>query len=131
MRNSLQVHLNTFYLARLPVPMAARSKARTVFNRSNTGNVGSSSARGMNVCPHFSMLCCPVKVVTLRRADPQSKESYPMSKNRFVSFRSQILNRKRPEGIMRIYFTLINLSSFIGIPNSMCMLYSISLVSEL
>jgi hypothetical protein len=25
--------------------------------------------------------------------------------NRFVSFRSQILNRKRPEGLIRIYFT--------------------------
>jgi hypothetical protein len=28
-----------------------------------------------------------------------------MSKNRFISFRSQILNRKRPEGLIRIYFT--------------------------
>jgi hypothetical protein len=28
-----------------------------------------------------------------------------MSKNRFIRFRSQILNRKRPEGLIWIYFT--------------------------
>jgi hypothetical protein len=42
----------------------------------------------------------------MRRADPPSKESYQMSKNTFIRFRSQILNRKRPEGLIRIYFTL-------------------------
>jgi len=41
----------------------------------------------------------------LRRADPPSKESYQMSKNRFVSFRSKILNRNRPEDLIRIYTT--------------------------
>jgi hypothetical protein len=30
-----------------------------------------------------------------------------MSKNKFISFRSQILNRKRPEGLIRIYVTLL------------------------
>jgi hypothetical protein len=40
--------------------MAARSKARTDFYRSNTGIVGSNPARGMDVCSHFSVLCCPV-----------------------------------------------------------------------
>jgi hypothetical protein len=43
-----------------PVPMAAQSKARTVFNRSNTGIMGSDPARDMNVCPRFSVLYCPV-----------------------------------------------------------------------
>jgi hypothetical protein len=38
--------------------MAARSKARTVFDRSNTGIVGLNSARGMGACPRF--LCCAV-----------------------------------------------------------------------
>jgi hypothetical protein len=43
-----------------PVPMAARSNARTVFDRSNTGVLGSNSARGMDMCPCFFVLCCPV-----------------------------------------------------------------------
>jgi hypothetical protein len=43
-----------------PVPVAARCSVRTVFNRWNTGIVGSNPARGMDVCPRFSVLCCPV-----------------------------------------------------------------------
>jgi len=30
-----------------------------------------------------------------------------MSKNKFVSFRSQILNQKIPEGLIRIYYIYI------------------------
>jgi hypothetical protein len=56
--------------------MAAPSKVRTVFDCSNTGIVGSNTTRGMDVCPLFSVLRCPVGVETLRRADPPSKESY-------------------------------------------------------
>jgi hypothetical protein len=56
--------------------MPARSKARIVFDRSNTRNAG----RGMDVCPRVSVLCCPVQVEALRQADPPSKESYQMSK---------------------------------------------------
>jgi hypothetical protein len=33
----------------------------------------------MDVCPRVSVLCCPVSVEALRRADPPSKESYQMS----------------------------------------------------
>jgi hypothetical protein len=33
----------------------------------------------MDVCPLVSVLCCPVSVEPLRRADPPSKESYQMS----------------------------------------------------
>jgi hypothetical protein len=43
-----------------PVPMAARSKVRTIFDRSKTGIVGSNPAQGMDVCLRFSVLCCPV-----------------------------------------------------------------------
>jgi hypothetical protein len=84
--------------------VAALSKARAVFNLSNTGIVGSNLTRCMDVCPRFSVLCCPMQVVALRQADPPSKESYQMYKNRFISFRSQILNRKKPEGLIWIYF---------------------------
>jgi hypothetical protein len=42
------------------ISMAALSKARTVFDRSNTEIVCSNSARGMDVCKRFSELCCPV-----------------------------------------------------------------------
>jgi hypothetical protein len=42
------------------VLMATRSKARTVFGHSNTRIMGSNLARGMDVCPRFSVLCCPV-----------------------------------------------------------------------
>jgi hypothetical protein len=33
--------------------MAARSKDRTVFGRSNIGIAGSNPAQGMDVCPRF------------------------------------------------------------------------------
>jgi hypothetical protein len=33
----------------------------------------------MDVCPRVSVLCCPVSVEALRRADPPAKESYQMS----------------------------------------------------
>jgi hypothetical protein len=42
------------------VPMAALSEAHAVSDRSNTGIVVSNLARGMGVCPRFSVLCCPV-----------------------------------------------------------------------
>jgi hypothetical protein len=45
-----------------PVSIAARSKAITVFGRSNIGIAGSNPARGMDVCLCFFMLCCPVEV---------------------------------------------------------------------
>jgi hypothetical protein len=60
--------------------MAARSQARNVFDRSNTGIVGLNPARGMDACPRFSVLCSPVQVVAWRLADPPSKESYEISK---------------------------------------------------
>jgi hypothetical protein len=45
---------------RSPVSIAARSKASTVFGRSNIGIAGLNPAQGMYVCPCFSVLCCPV-----------------------------------------------------------------------
>jgi hypothetical protein len=40
--------------------MAAQSKARTVFGRSNIGIAGSNPSGDMDVCPRLSVLCCPV-----------------------------------------------------------------------
>jgi hypothetical protein len=40
--------------------VVVRSKARMVLNPSNTGILGSNPTRGMDVCPRFSVLCCPV-----------------------------------------------------------------------
>jgi hypothetical protein len=40
----------------VPVLMAAQSEARTVLDLSDTGIVVSNPARGMYVCPHFSVV---------------------------------------------------------------------------
>jgi hypothetical protein len=61
------------------VSIAEWSKAGTVYNRLNIGITGSNAAWGMDVCPHVSVLCCPVSLEALRRADPPAKESYQMS----------------------------------------------------
>jgi hypothetical protein len=58
-----------------PVSIAERSKACTVYDRLNIRISGSNPAWGMDVCPRVSMLCCPVSVEALRRADPPAKES--------------------------------------------------------
>jgi hypothetical protein len=59
--------------------MAERSKACSLYDRSNIGMAGSNPASGMDVCPCVSVLCCHVSVEALRRADPPAKESYQMS----------------------------------------------------
>jgi hypothetical protein len=50
-------NLNVLQLLDLPVPVAAQSEARTVFNRSKTAIVGSDPARGIDVYPRFFVLC--------------------------------------------------------------------------
>jgi hypothetical protein len=40
--------------------MVERSKASTVFGRSNIGIARSNPGRGMDVCLRLSVLCCPV-----------------------------------------------------------------------
>jgi hypothetical protein len=56
-----------------------RSKAGTVYDHLNIGIAGSNPGWGMDVCPRVSVLCCPMSVEALRRADPLVKESYQMS----------------------------------------------------
>jgi hypothetical protein len=63
----------------MPVSVAERSKACTVYDRSNIGIAGLNPAWSMDVCPRVSVLCCPVSVEALRRADPPAKESHQMS----------------------------------------------------
>jgi hypothetical protein len=66
----------------MPITVAARSKAWTVFARSKAGIVGSNSTQGMYVCVSvysvFVLSC--VQVAALRRADHSSKESYRLCK---------------------------------------------------
>jgi hypothetical protein len=57
---------------KLPITAAARSKAWTVFARSNAEILGSNPTQGMDIC--VRLFC--VKEAALRRADPPSKESY-------------------------------------------------------
>jgi hypothetical protein len=42
-----------------PITVATRTKAWTVFARSNIGVVGSNSTQGMDVCLRLFCLCCP------------------------------------------------------------------------
>jgi hypothetical protein len=63
----------------MPVSIAERSKAGTVYDCLNIGIAGSYPAWGMDVCLRVSVLCCPVSVEALHRADPLAKESYHMS----------------------------------------------------
>jgi hypothetical protein len=60
-----------------PITVAARSKAWTVFARSNTGIVGSNPTWGMDVYVRLFCVCAVlyVEVAALRLADPPSKES--------------------------------------------------------
>jgi hypothetical protein len=56
--NTLKYFLLLFSI--MPIPTADRSEARTVLGRSKTGIVCSNPTLGMDVCPRFSVLCCPV-----------------------------------------------------------------------
>jgi hypothetical protein len=82
--------------------VAARSKVRTVFDRLNTGIMGSKPARGMDVCPRFSVL-----VGSGLATGRFSVQGVLPTVNRFISFRSQILDRTRPEGLIRIIIIII------------------------
>jgi hypothetical protein len=67
----------------VPVTVAERSKACTVFARSEDGTVGSNPTQGMDVwclcmCGAFS--CVYVQAQALRRADHPPKKFYRLSK---------------------------------------------------
>jgi len=56
------------------VPTVARSKARVVWDRLNTGITDSNPATGMDIRPHFLVFRCPVQAS--RWAYSSSKQSY-------------------------------------------------------
>jgi hypothetical protein len=59
--NNVRLEFSSNVLGGRRIPLnAMRSKARVVLVRSNTGIVGSNLSRGMDICPYFSVLCCPV-----------------------------------------------------------------------
>jgi hypothetical protein len=66
----------------MTITVAARPKAWTVFALLNAGIMDSNPIWGMDVCVRlFSLYVLPcVQVAALRRADPQSKESYRLCK---------------------------------------------------
>jgi hypothetical protein len=73
-----QFKLCSSYL--LPITVAARSKAWTVFALSNTAIVSPNPTQGMDVCERFSVfVLSSVYVAALQRADPPSKETYRLS----------------------------------------------------
>jgi hypothetical protein len=67
--------------------MAARYKARTVFDSLNTGIVGSNPSRGMDVSTFFCVVLSWVgRGLALGRSAVQGV--LPNVKNRFITFRS-------------------------------------------
>jgi hypothetical protein len=54
----------------------------------------------MDVCLFISVLCCPVEIAALLRADPPSKESYQLSKQFIIP--EVILNWNRSLDLIRI-----------------------------
>jgi hypothetical protein len=66
-----------YYVQELPLTVAARSKAWTVFVRSNAEIVGSNPTQGMDVCLRLFCVCVRSGSAS---ADPLSKESYRLSK---------------------------------------------------
>jgi hypothetical protein len=78
-----------------PIMVAARSKAWTVFARSEAGIVGSNPTQGMDVCVRLYRVLSCVQVAALRRADPPSKEP-----NRLCKKIKKLIKRSRPnEGL--------------------------------
>jgi hypothetical protein len=66
------VFISLFYINFQPVPMDEQSEACTIFGCSNTGIMGLNPTQGMDVCPHFSVLCCPDLCVGRGLASGQS-----------------------------------------------------------
>jgi hypothetical protein len=65
----------------MTITVAVQSKVRTVFDRLDTGIVGSNSTRSVDLSPHlFSVLCCSVNPEALRWVHPPSLYSYYISK---------------------------------------------------
>jgi hypothetical protein len=64
------VSLENVYSKYMPVSVAVRSKACTVYNRLNIEIAGLNPAQGMDMCLRVSVLCW---------TDPPTKESYQMS----------------------------------------------------
>jgi hypothetical protein len=73
----------------MPVSIAERSEACTIYDRLNIEIAGSNPDRGMDVCLRVSVLCCPVfRHRPCVGLIPQPKESYQMSVDREVHWTS-------------------------------------------
>jgi hypothetical protein len=81
---------------------ADRSKAWTVFTRSNAGIVGSNPTQGMDVCVcvySVFVLSC-VQVAAFRRADHSSKETYRLCKKDYETEEEARAKQRAVEPLM-------------------------------
>jgi hypothetical protein len=62
----------------------------------NLKSAVSNPTQGMDVCSRLSVLCCPVYVEALRRADHSSKKSYHMSIIHNFRNNSELEHANRP-----------------------------------
>jgi hypothetical protein len=80
--------------------VVALSEALQVLGHSNAGIAGWIPARGIVVCPRFSVLCSPAQVEALRWADPPFKESCPNVYKGFI-VSGVTSESNRPQGVIR------------------------------
>jgi hypothetical protein len=81
---------------RLLITVAAWSEAWTVFTRSNAWILGSNPTKGMDDCVHVYS----VFVLSLRRADHTSKESYRLFKIDYENEKEARAQQKSVEPLM-------------------------------
>jgi hypothetical protein len=80
--------------------VAARSKAFTVFSRSNAGIVGSNSTQVMDICVCVYSVFVLSCVTALRQADHSSKESYHLCKKDYETEEEARAQQKAVEPMM-------------------------------
>jgi len=82
--NPFEIDRRIYILKMSSVPKTAHSEDHMVLELSDSLILGSIPAKGIAVCPPLSVLCCPVYVEALRRADAPYV-CYQLSIHRFRS----------------------------------------------